>query len=181
MGARPAQRPLFFLLAPVTTICDFIKPPHSLSPETPRPAAANNELGFEDVCKYLNATEVAEEETRDLIDILNRKQVRIYTVTLDGRVHKGELGGGISSHHRPFLLPGAGMATHTQSERRERTTGIIGGCHPEGQSRLARDRVAEPDGQNHRRRGRSLNVPKLRRGFEARGKREAICLKALIT
>ena len=79
----------------------------------------------------------------------------------------------------PFLLPGAGMATHTQSERRRRR--INGGRRPQDQSRLARDRVAEPDGQNHRRRGGSLNVPKLRRGLEARGKREAVCLKALIT
>ena len=46
------------------------------SPDTRSANKGENELEFEDVCKYLNAAEVAEEETRDLIDILNRKQVR---------------------------------------------------------------------------------------------------------
>ena len=48
----------------------------TFSPDTRSANKGENELEFEDVCKYLNAAEVAEEETRDLIDILNRKQVR---------------------------------------------------------------------------------------------------------
>ena len=48
----------------------------TFSPDTRSANKGVNEVEFEDVCKYLNAAEVAEEETRDLIDILNRKQVR---------------------------------------------------------------------------------------------------------
>jgi len=50
-----------------------------------------NELEFEDVCKYLNAAEVAEEETRDLIDILNRKQEPGWLLTLSQKAANKDL------------------------------------------------------------------------------------------
>ena len=69
--------PLFCFFGPLTACArlGFNLAP-TFSPDTRLANKGENELEFEDVCKYLNAAEVAEEETRDLIDILNRKQVR---------------------------------------------------------------------------------------------------------